>query len=652
MKFRADVDGLRGVAVLLVVVYHTKLGLMPGGYVGVDVFFVISGFVITGLIVSLIDRGQFSTASFLARRLRRLMPAAAVVVAATLLAGCFILGPRDLRTLAGSSIAVIGFVPNFYFWGRQGYFADQVPEHPLLHTWSLGVEQQFYLVFPPLLLAIAAVKPRSRPAAFALVALVLFIFGGWLTGVHPGAAFYLLPARGWEFLVGGLVALLGSRSAAHVGWRTGVGLAGLAGIFIAAVGITPATPYPGVAALLPVLSTAGVIWADGQGPTRSGRLLGTRWLVAVGGMSYSIYLWHWPVLTLARYYQGRGLTQLETVYALCAVALLSFASWKWVERPFRAGADSNTLRRSFRPIFALEVSVLAVAVAVLAGGGFPARLPAAALAFDAAAPRDGADNGKCHRGPPAAGSLCRLVQPWPGHAHLLVWGDSHANALVPALAELGRRHGVGVTQATYSSCPPFLDAGVAHVRGSTYCREFNQQVLGSIKERGITRVLLAGYWTTYFPSRAEPLLSRLLDPYSGAHDLAGGNAAQNERAFSAALGRTLHTLESLGVEVWILRQVPDQNVLVPLALSRAAARGQEYEDLGVTSAEYRRKQARVDLLFDMYGSSAHLVDPAELLCSSGICRCSAGGQALYIDANHLSPTGAGLLKPLLEGMFR
>lgn len=406
---------------LLVVAYHARLGLVPAGYVGVDIFLVISGFLITGILIDLMDHGRFSVTTFLARRMRRLMPAAIVMVSATLLAGWFILGPRDLRRLAGSSIAVFALAANFFFWGRQGYFADQVPEQALPHTWSLGLEEQFYLVFPFALLAIAALVPRLRVAAFTIAAVVLFGFGVWLTGHPPGAAFYLLPARAWEFLVGGLVALLASHAAPSTWSRAAAGIGGLAAILVSAVALTPMTPYPGVAALVPVVAAGGVIWANCHGQTLGGRLLSARWLVAIGVASYSLYLWHWPVLTLARYYLGRNLDALETLCALCGVALLTYSSWRWVERPFRLTADPNAPRKPLTAVVALSVIVVVAAVVAIEHDGFPTRLSAAALAFESAEPPDGADINRCHRGPPAVGVLCTLATPVRPQARLLLW---------------------------------------------------------------------------------------------------------------------------------------------------------------------------------------------------------------------------------------
>jgi SGNH domain (fused to AT3 domains) len=415
--------------------------------------------------------------------------------------------------------------------------------------------------------------------------------------------------------------------------------------------LTPGTPYPGVAALLPVVSAGAMIWANGASATTSGKVLSLRWLTTVGALSYSLYLWHWPVLTLARDYTGRELNATETLGALLAVAVLSYVSWRWVERPFRLGGDPAAARRPLTGFVVIGAAVLATAGLTVARQGFPARLSETALAFDSAGQAETAGASRCHRGPPDPGTLCMLVTSTGARAHLLVWGDSHANAIVPALTELGKRYAVAVTQASYSSCPPLLDVRVAHVPGTQYCSDFNTSALRAVQELGVTRVLLAAYWSVYLPPHPEPALDRLLDPYRDSGYLAGGSAADNARNFSNAVQRTVRALRHLGVEVWILRQVPDQHDFVPLALSRAAARGLDYEHMGTTLTQYRQNQALIDTTFETLGTAVHLIDPATPLCGGGVCRSSVGGHSLYIDANHLSASGALRLEPALEPLF-
>lgn len=649
MKFRPDLHGLRGVAVLLVVIYHANIGPLRGGYVGVDVFLVISGFLITGILLKSIDESRFSAVEFYSRRARRLLPAATVMIATTLAAGYFILGPQDLQRLAAASIFACALAANFFFALRQNYFADQIPEQALLHTWSLGLEEQYYLLYPPLLLWIVA---RVRLALFVSLTALLWVLSLWLTAVHPIGAFFLLPARAWEFLLGGLVALLARRPASSRRVRTAVGMAGLIGILAAAVALTPVVPYPGLAATLPVAGAGAVIWANSQDATFSGRLLSARWLVAVGAVSYSLYLWHWPVLSLARYYAGRSLDIRETLCALSAVALLSYASLVWIERPFRAASfDLTAARKSLMPICALGAATLCASAFAIRNDGFPARLSAQARSFAAAALPDGRETSPCHHGPPQEGRLCTLAAGSPESPLILVWGDSHANAIVGALADLGIRHDATVIQASYSGCPPLIDADVAHVSIARYCREFNTGVLRAVHDRGIRRALLTAYWTAYLPARPQTLLARLLDPYRDSRYLGGGSAADNERNFAVALQRTVSALRSNGVEVWIMGQVPAQRILVPLALERAAARGEDYSSMGITLEAYRDSQAAVNRLFEQFGSIVHFIDPGSLLCASGRCLCVNAQQSLYVDSHHLSPTGARLIEPLLEPLF-
>jgi peptidoglycan/LPS O-acetylase OafA/YrhL len=653
MQFRADIDGLRAIAVLMVALYHAKVGVVSAGYVGVDVFLVISGFLITGILASQIEAGRFSAPTFLRRRVRRLMPAVVVMVAATLIASLGLLGPRDLRTLAGAAVAVLALVANFFFWGRQGYFQEQVPEQPLLHTWSLGLEEQYYLVFPVCVLLVCRLQPQLRVPVLATATVAFVALSVVLTPYHPGAAFYLLPARAWEFLLGGLIALAAARRPASRALAEVLAASGLAGILFSGVALSRTTPYPGVAALLPAGATALVIWANRR-PTIAGRVLSTPALVAVGLMSYSIYLWHWPVLTLARYYTGRDLVPLETIAALAVIGVLSYVSWRFVERRFRLGLAATAPVRPLTPILFIAGGILVMAALIVARDGLPGRLPAQALLFDRSGNPEAAAANPCLRTAVERASergLCQLAAAQGTPERILLWGDSHANAVAPAMAALGAMRGRSVWQASYSGCPPVLGVSVAHTPPTHDCAAFNSLVLREIDELRITRVLLAAYWTAYLPDRPDPVVARLLDPYSRSSELAGGSAVQNRRSLERALQRTVGALRERRVEVWIMRDVPAQTGFVPLMLARAATVGRDYGALGISLTEHRRAQARVDGLLDGLGTG-HLLDPAAILCATGTCLCSTDGESLYIDSNHLSEAGANMLLPLLDPIFR
>ena len=582
------------------------------------------------------------------------------MVATTFLAALFIMDPNDLETLASSCISVFALAANFYFWGRQDYFADQVPEQPLLHTWSLGLEEQFYLLCPFFLLAISVWVPHRRTTALIFSAALFFALGVWMTGSHPGSAFYLLPARAWEFLLGGIIALLPERAAAPRWVLETAASLGFAGILIAAVGFAGSTPYPGVAALVPVSAASCLIWAlsdssHSTNRTMVGRLLGSRILLAIGSASYSLYLWHWPVLTLARYFAGRDLRVVETVAALTVTSLVTFVSWAYIEVPFRIVGDSAKPTRTLTPIFVLASAVVVAAAITLVYHGLPGRLSPVALSFAMSGAPQNRSGRACHHGSPdvlTPTALCVLAPDHSRHPKILLWGDSHANAFAPAMAELAIANGFGAVQATYSSCPPLLGATVAHVRSAGYCPRFNDMVVSAVRSLGIDRVVLSAYWSAYLPAKADGAFARFSDPFSRSGDLAGGDDRANERNFSAALNRTVRTLQNLGVQVWIVRQVPAQESFVPLTLSRAATLGHNYERVGITLVHHRMSVAKPDAVFDSLGAGVRLLDPANALCPDSLCFTNVAGRSLYIDANHLSPAGALLAEHIFDEVVR
>jgi peptidoglycan/LPS O-acetylase OafA/YrhL len=652
---RRDIDGLRGIAVILVIAYHAQFSLVSSGYVGVDIFFVISGFVITGLLIGQIDNNAFNFTSFYVRRMRRLIPALVVMLAATLSACLFVLGPHDMQILAQSTVAVLLLGANVFFWGRQGYFQAQVPEQPLLHTWSLGIEEQFYLLFPVFLRILMGIQRRFLPIAIIAAMMASCALSIWLTGRHPGAAFYLLPTRAWEFLLGGLIIAVPQRRPLPPATREIIAALGLIGIILSAVGFSRTTPYPGVAALLPTAATAAVIWASGSGTTVVGRILRGQVLVSMGLISYSLYLWHWPVFALARYYFARPLNPVETITALGMVFTLAYASWRYVEQRYRRVQEPAAPVRSMTAIIALGAFVAMAAIVVTAQNGFPRRLPPAALVFDRSGNPATFDNGGCHHGPPELVSekqLCEIAAPEMPRTKIMLWGDSHANSIADTMAAMGMEHHIAVWQASYSSCPPVLGFDVAHTGSSHHCREFNDTTMDAIRQLGIRRVVLVAFWSNYIPTTASSKLERLADPYGATDDLGTGSESRDIQNLTIGLRRTVDGLEARGIEVWILRQIPSQKGSVPMMLARASILGNNISDVGISLAEHRRTQVRVDTILTRLGGSVRVLDPAAILCKSGWCACSNDRESYYRDSDHLTPSGASLLRPQLAEIFQ
>ena len=462
MEYRREIDGLRAIALLPVLLFHAGFEAFSGGFVGVDVFFVISGYLITSIVLRSVEEGRFSVVDFYERRMRRILPALFLVLLVSLPFAWAWMLPADMERYSEGLASVAVFGSNILFWRTSGYFDAEAEVKPLLHTWSLAVEEQFYLLYPLLFLLVWARGRRAFVAVLATAALASFVLAEWAAPLRPSAAFYLLPMRAWELALGALAAVyLAQRPPARSGslLHDAGALAGLLLIAFAVVAFDDATPFPGRYALLPTLGTVLVIClATTQG--WAGRLLSSRVLVGIGLVSYSAYLWHQPLLALARH---RSLGHIEWPLAaslLVASLALATLSWKYVERPFR---DRRKIARSH--VFGLAAAGSALFLAVgLAGhrtDGFSFRLPPEQRAFlehfDNSRPafafhmrelsvgfRDECNfydleaeaRGESTRKPKSAiAPACYTRDPARARA-VFLWGDSHVQQLNPGLQKV------------------------------------------------------------------------------------------------------------------------------------------------------------------------------------------------------------------------
>lgn len=654
-SWRPDIEGLRGLAVLLVVLYHARMPWAGGGYIGVDVFFVISGFLMTKLIVDQFEASAFSYLTFLNRRLRRLVPAATLMILVTLAVSSFVLGAVDLTNAAHSGLWALGFAANIFFWRSHGYFADQVPEPALLHTWSLGLEEQFYLLFPLTMVAVLRYLPKVRVAVLAVATVASFALCWALTRDHPSASFFLLPTRAWEFTLGALAFLRPCCGQTSQYVRNAVSWLGLASLLASVLAYSFASAFPGVAAALPAAGTALFIWARSDGQASAGRWVGCRALRATGTISYSLYLWHWPIFTLAGYYAGRDLEWGETAFALAAAVLAAVLSQRYVENRFRMVSGVDKLPASLAAVGWWAGGVCVLAVAALVTSGHSWRFNERYLQFERTAGEGKQYSAGCHRAARpdriATVAACPLVTGEPAQPGLLLWGDSHANALSPVIKELALQHGTPVWQASLSSCPPLLGVQVARVPYAERCRVFNAQVMKWLAEGRVANVLLVGHWSAYLPAQPETRLARWMDTYSRPGDLREGDDAENRAALSLAVQHTLRELAATGVHTGLVQQIPVQAQHVPSMLALAQRRGKNTDILGVDLAQHRRVSATFDALLPRESSQLTLIDPAQSLCDAKVCPAARGDVALYIDSHHLSSNGARALRPLLLGLF-
>lgn len=488
--YRADIDGLRSIAVLSVLFYHANISGFSGGYVGVDVFFVISGFLITSIILREQLDGCFSLTGFYVRRARRLFPALFTMLSISTLFALFLLLPIDLDQFGKSLATAAAFTSNFWFWSEAGYFKDPSELMPLLHTWSLAVEEQFYLIFPLLLMSIGTYFARRYIIVIALIFTLSLALSAYFVNRAPDASFFLLPFRFWELLTGSLLAifLVLRPNLAHAAGRflrEIIGLVGLGMVSYSIYRLDDSTPFPGVAALIPCLGTMLMIYAGCGGKSFFRSLLSVRPMVFVGLISYSLYLWHWPVLVFMKQYFVRPLNSLETGFALLLSMLLAYLSLRFVEQPFRKPRATGTnisINHKSKSVFAFSsfcVLTLFGAGALLGKlDGIPSRMSESAVEIASYSKSFPKSRRGCFAIPPDEVNTDRLCRIGPPKLEptFMIWGDSHAMALLPTFDRIASRLSITGLDATYHGCQPLLDA-VRTWDEDRRCPRYNDAIL-------------------------------------------------------------------------------------------------------------------------------------------------------------------------------
>ncbi|MFL1376016.1 acyltransferase family protein [Nocardiopsis protaetiae] len=642
-RFRPEVQGLRAVAVLLVLVYHLDPSLLPGGYVGVDVFFVISGFLITSLLYrEASGRGGVSVARFYARRVRRLLPAATVVLVATGVASYFLLPVTRLTDTMWQLVASAAYVENLYL-ARQSvdYLAAEVAPSPVQHFWSLSVEEQFYLVWPLLFILWAALRRRGAGTG-TLIALLGSLLAASLlwsvvtTGGEP-SAYFLPTTRAWELAVGGLLAVGLAHGHLPERVRLPLGWAGLAAIVASAVLYDGSTPFPGWAALLPVLGAAAVIAAEHVPAPLS--TAPARW---VGDVSYSLYLWHWPLIVLALAVTGRDELGWTLAVAVGAASLLlAWATKVWVEDPVR----DHRLVRGGRGALAAAVSGVLVVAAVgatlyvrvdrvqsvefdpdvhvgpLALGRaatgepvFPSPVEAeddVPLLYDdeCQAPHEATDPGDpCVYGPPDAGRTVAVV------------GDSHSAQWVPALMGLGEERDWRLVLFTKSSCA-FTDTMTRGPEGGAYeaCHEWNRAVVDELVDLEPDLVI------TSSSTSAKPV---------------EGDEDDRVPLVAEGMTRLWDEVGEASGPIVAVRDTPRQRRDVVECVARNA---DDPRACAIPRAEaFERDDPQEEAVASLAGEAA-LVDMSDLFCANGECPAVIGNVMVYRDSGHITNTYVELL---------
>lgn len=646
MRYRAEIDGLRAVAVLPVILFHAGWNLFSGGFAGVDVFFVISGYLITSIILSEIEKGTFSILEFYERRARRILPALFVMMAVCSVFAWAWLLPQDMKGFAQSLVAVSVFSSNILFWRTSDYFDTAAELKPLLHTWSLAVEEQYYVVFPLLLLLTWRLGKTRMVAILIILSIASLAAAQWGATAAPTANFYLLPSRGWELLAGALVAFyFADRDKVPLTrpLREAGGWLGLFLIACAVFGFDSETPYPSFFTLVPVVGAVLII-VFAAADTKAGQLLSSKPLTGVGMISYSAYLWHQPMLAFARYRMHDSPGLLACTGLAAGSLVLAFFSWKYVESPFR---KKGTMSRKVVFSYATLACTLFATVG-LAGHlnkGYASRFPAIQdlLVIKTV------DNSECHVQSRRTaeqirrGDMCKVgSSPSPTFA---VIGDSHAGALFESLGKYHAARPFSFYAVSGGFCAPLL-----HFRyvGNTItdCEETTaaalQQVTGSPT---ITTVVLFAEWANYTKGYRDDGTGKIRASGLMADEVgAAKTPAENPAVFERSLRRTVDALLRAGKRVLIIKSVPEFHRRVFDSVAKEIIYGVDTVDYPqISLSSYNQRNQEVLAAFSrLHG--VEFIDPTDLFCSSIVCSSvDARKRILFSDTNHVNEYGADLI---------
>lgn len=631
MKYRPEIDGLRALAVLPVIFFHAGFSLFSGGYAGVDIFFVVSGYLITSIIVSDLAAGTFSLLGFYERRIRRIAPALFLVVIASILIAWFVLMPRDMKDFAQSIVAVVIYSSNFLFWAESGYFESAAELKPLLHTWSLAVEEQYYILFPVMMIVFWKWAQHAIIAIFAIIGIASLGLAQWGTLNAPSAAFYLLPFRAWEILLGALAAMAIHRSTRPLMNPLLNQFASLAGLCM--IGATifiydASTGFPGLPALLPTIGACLIIIAAHEG-TLAQKILSQRWIVLVGLLSYSAYLWHQPLFAFSRYYLVEKLALSFSLSLIALTFALSYLSWRFVERPFR---NRNFL--SQKQVYSISSLLGGVLVAfglyVNEEDGLPGRYDGAILKI-LSVEEGWEDNNACSFS--IDENLEKFKACTAQGRFVYLFGDSHAGAISKPLRTALEKQGINLVAWSMGGCLPVTGTTVLPQAANEECVAAKEQAF-SYAMANPAPMILAARWRLHFDGTrydngeggvelGTPLRSVIAEPGQG-----------DIHQFTAEKLSTI----AARMPLVVVNQIPEAGWNVPSRVARFVMAGQAGGEVTTSYNLYLEKNAQVNGMLDSITGDVAIVKADELVCSKDTGRCAQFAQdnPLYRDEDHPS----------------
>lgn len=639
MKYRAEIDGLRAVAVIPVILFHAGARYFSGGFVGVDVFFVISGYLITTIILAEKEKGTFSLVNFYERRARRILPALFLVMLVSLPFAWLWLMPANMEGFAKSLIAVSTFSSNMLFWRETGYWGTVNELKPLLHTWSLAVEEQYYVLFPLFLMFMWKFRRCWILGSFIFVAISSLLLAQWGAYNKPHGNFFLLPTRGWELAIGAFIAFyflykqqLVRNLLSHKIMDEAFGLLGLAMIMYAVVAFKPSTPFPSFYALVPTLGAAFIIIFSSP-QTVVGRVLGSKVFVGIGLISYSAYLWHQPMLAFAR---NESLTRPDHL-TLIIIAMLSlplaYFSWRYVEKPFR---DKNVVSRKTIFIFSAIGALLFIAVGIsgVVTNGFAGRTNNDSVSLATIQNKLSINYGlssACIESFTLS-PVCRTSD----KPEIMVWGDSYAEHLVSGI--LASNPSVKLIQMTKDNCGPFFNIAPINTgfpkKWAESCLSFTGKVHNWLKKNKTVKYAVLSSPFEQYLGKNSKLLSRN-----------GLIAKASEGLVFRDFERTLDTIKAMGITPVVFTPTPGSlrgnNIGHCLALS-------EWRDINLDTCNFAldtmpRPRIKAFNMLKKIEKKYRVINLKNYICDKTMCETHIGKVFVFRDEGHLSVQGAALL---------
>jgi peptidoglycan/LPS O-acetylase OafA/YrhL len=631
LEFRNDIQGLRALAVLAVMIEHAAFGFLTGGYIGVDIFFVISGYLITSISLNEVRKNEFSVINFYLKRLFRILPALLTFLVFWTILGYFIFPPSQYEQFGNTAVTTLLFYSNIdLMWQTGDYFGFEAAKHPLLHTWSLSVEEQFYLLFP-FILALTIKRKNIFPIVIITITILSLISATVALKNDQNSVFYLIQYRAWELGIGSILALFIHKRILDIA-ATPLSIIALTAIGFVAIFYTKQTPFPGPYALPVVLGTAVLIYY-GKKSAITHRILSTRPLVYIGKISYSLYLWHWPPLVFIKTYFGTELTILHTLLAIAFSIIMSTLSYRFIESRIRQTKNKFTFNLVVgTTILCLTILTMLSAEIIKTSGGISARIDAKYYDAYQEAQQQAVLSQECTNHVRDTNTPC-LIHIGTSGKTAIVWGDSHAAALLPGAETWAKKNDITTYAMVRSACASILGLARESATESKTCLDTNQKAIEFIIAHNIETIILSNRWalsyhgtrflnesgTSWTPTTVSPLTE-----------------AKGAQAFEIALIHTIQKLKKISSNVILIGNVPELGERAPNTFLEAIffqKKNIHGPELDVVIERTTGSEKLLRSLADDNGID--YISMINILCTKK-CSILENGRLLYRDDDHLS----------------